>query len=101
KVIALPYATYLPAHGGPIADGPGYARALLAHRRRRNEQIVAAVAAGAQSIDGLMAILYPQLGRPLVPAARMVLDAHVEYLEQTGAIRVARVGESTRLSPAG
>ena len=47
KVIALPYARYLPAHGGPIADGPAYARALLAHRELRNRQIVDAVNAGA------------------------------------------------------
>jgi glyoxylase-like metal-dependent hydrolase (beta-lactamase superfamily II) len=43
KVIALPYAQYIPAHGGPITDGPTYARALLAHRELRNRQVVDAV----------------------------------------------------------
>jgi glyoxylase-like metal-dependent hydrolase (beta-lactamase superfamily II) len=32
KVIALPYAHYLPAHGGPVANGPAYARAARPSR---------------------------------------------------------------------
>ena len=86
KLIALPWRRYLPAHGGPIDDGPGYARALLAHRLRRNQQIVAAVNGDARRIGDLMRIIYPGLAPTLLPAARMVLEAHVEYLEAEGAI---------------
>ena len=90
KLIALPWRRYLPAHGGPIDDGPGYARALLAHRLRRNQQIVAAVNGDARRIGDLMRIIYPGLAPTLLPAARMVLEAHVEYLEAEGAIVVRR-----------
>ena len=90
KVIALAYRRYLPGHGGPIENGPEYARALLAHRERRNSQIAAAINGGARRLGDLLQIIYPRLALTLIPAARMVLEAHVEYLEQTGKIAVRR-----------
>lgn len=90
KLIALPYRQYLPAHGGQIADGPGYTRALLVHREMRNAQIVAAVKGGTRRISDLLKTIYPNLSLPLVPAARMVLRAHIEYLEAAGIILVRR-----------
>jgi glyoxylase-like metal-dependent hydrolase (beta-lactamase superfamily II) len=101
KVMALPYRRYLPAHGGPIEDGPGYAAALLAHREMRNAQVVEAVRGGASSIGALLREIYPELALPLIPAARMVLKAHVEYLEGTGAVRVHRSLLGLRLTPPG
>ncbi len=86
KVLALAYTRYLPAHGGPIEDGPAYARALLEHRQMRNEQVVAAVEAGATSIGALRRRIYPSLALPLRGAARMTLKAHVEYLAGRGLI---------------
>lgn len=90
RVIALPYRRYLPAHGGPIEDGPAHARALLAHREARNEQVIAAVEAGARRLRDLLGVIYPGLKLQLVPAALMTLKAHVEYLADTGQIRVTR-----------
>jgi glyoxylase-like metal-dependent hydrolase (beta-lactamase superfamily II) len=90
KVIALPYREYIPSHGGPIADGPAYARALLAHRELRNQQIVDAVDGGARTIEELRGRIYPTLAAALRRAAAMTLLAHVEYLEGLGAIAVER-----------
>ncbi|MEO6396067.1 MAG: MBL fold metallo-hydrolase [Devosia sp.] len=90
KVIAAPYAHYLPAHGGPIENGPAYARALLAHRRLRNSQIVDAVNNGARTIGALLAIIYPSLSPVLQLAARLTLQAHVEYLAERGEISAER-----------
>jgi glyoxylase-like metal-dependent hydrolase (beta-lactamase superfamily II) len=98
KVIDLPYAMYLPAHGGPIADGRRYARALLAHRELRNRQIIEGVSAGASRIGDLLARIYPTLSPALRTAAGMTLKAHVEYLEAEGAIRVRRGLLGMRLS---
>jgi len=86
KVIGLAYQHYLPAHGGPIPDGPAYAAALLAHREMRNAQVVAAVEAGARSLAELQKRIYPRLAVSLQPAARMTLKAHVEYLADRGRI---------------
>jgi len=85
-VIGLAYQHYLPAHGGAIADGPAYARALLAHREMRNAQVVEAVEAGATSLAQLQRRIYPTLALALRGAARMTLKAHVEYLAARGRI---------------
>ncbi len=100
KVLALPYTHYLPAHGGPIADGPAYARALLAHRRFRNRQIADAVAAGATKISDLLDRIYPALSARLRFAAALTLRAHVEYLSERDLIRAHRTLFGLRLSPA-
>jgi glyoxylase-like metal-dependent hydrolase (beta-lactamase superfamily II) len=86
KVLGLPYMSYLPAHGGAIADGPAYAHALLAHRQERNRQVVAEVQSGAKGLGELLSAIYPDLNPLLRGAARMTLKAHVEYLADRGLI---------------
>ncbi|MEO8759200.1 MAG: MBL fold metallo-hydrolase [Devosia sp.] len=99
KIIALPYAHYLPAHGGPIEDGLGYARALLTHRELRNRQIADAVKGGATTISALLGKIYPTLSAKLRFAAALTLQAQVEYLDAQGIIRMRRGLFGTRLSP--
>lgn len=86
KTTEAPFGHYLPAHGGEIADGPRHARALLAHRQARNEQIVECLGKGVQDRKGLLAAIYPQLSGRLRRAALMTLDAHIEYLSDRGQI---------------
>jgi glyoxylase-like metal-dependent hydrolase (beta-lactamase superfamily II) len=100
KVLALPYKHYVPAHGGPIPDGPIYARSLLSHRKLRNKQIIDAVAKGATRVDQLLDRIYPQLNGTLRVAAGMTLRAHIEYLSERHSIRVRRTLFGLRLSPA-
>lgn len=99
KVIGLGYAHYVPAHGGVIAEGPDYARALLAHRQERNRQVVAAVNGGARKIKELLVPIYPQLALPLHGAALMTLKAHVEYLVDRGLIGATYGPFGTTLFP--
>ena len=98
KLIALPYAHYIPAHGGPIADGPAYARALLAHRQLRNRQIEEAVKGGATRIGELLDRIYPTLKGKLRIAAGFTLRAHIEYLSARGTIRARRTPFGWRLA---
>jgi len=100
KVIALPKIRYVPAHGGPIEDGPAFARALLSHRELRNRQVVDGVNAGARTIDDLLAKIYPLLAANLRFAAALTLQAHVEYLADNGEIEMHRGPFGVRLSPA-
>lgn len=100
KVLALPYAHYIPAHGGPVEMGQAYARALLAHRQLRNSQIVGAVAKGATRIPELLLRIYPTLAINLRFAAALTLKAHIEYLADRGMIRMRRTPFGLRLSPA-
>lgn len=90
RVIALPQQLYVPAHGGVIADGPGHARALLAHRRMRNDQVLEAVRSGARSISAIVGAIYPSQPLPVRLAAGMTINAHVEYLEGLGQLSVVR-----------
>jgi glyoxylase-like metal-dependent hydrolase (beta-lactamase superfamily II) len=99
KLIALPYTNYAPAHGGPIADGPAYARALLAHRQLRNRQVEDAVRQGATRIGQLLDRIYPTLSGRLRIAAGFTLRAHIEYLRGRGTIRARRTPFGWRLSP--
>jgi glyoxylase-like metal-dependent hydrolase (beta-lactamase superfamily II) len=89
RLIAAPYVIYHPGHGGPIGDGPEFARALLAHRELRNQQILEEARRRPCSIGDLLAAVYPTLPPALGLAARMTLEAHIEYLVATGAL-VAR-----------
>jgi len=98
KVIALPCQVYVPAHGGPIADGPAYAMALRAHRQMRNEQVIAAVQAGAHSVAAITKAIYPAQPLPVRLAARMTVTAHVEYLEGLGQLSVSRGLMGTRIT---
>lgn len=100
KVMALPYTRYIPAHGGPIADSPAYARALYAHRQLRNRQVADAVGAGAHKVSELLDRIYPTLAANLRFAAAMTLTAHIEYLADSGTIRMRRTPFGLRLSPA-
>ena len=100
KVIALPCRQYVPAHGGPIADGPAYATALRAHRQMRNEQVIEAVGKGARSVGAIVAAIYPTQPLPVRVAARMTVMAHVEHLEKLGQIRVSRGLFGTRVATA-
>ncbi|MBO9589208.1 MBL fold metallo-hydrolase [Devosia sp.] len=90
KAIALPYRHYHPAHGGPIADGPAHAAALKAHRQMRNDQLLAAVENGAKTLGAVVKTIYPTQPTKIRMAARMTMQAHVEYLEERGALKVSR-----------
>jgi glyoxylase-like metal-dependent hydrolase (beta-lactamase superfamily II) len=97
RVIAAPCSTYLPAHGGPIPDGRSYAEALKEHRELRNRQIVAAVEAGADDIETLVAAIYPDRTEAIRRAAAMTVEAHVEHLAERGSIVAERTKSGLRL----
>ena len=74
---------------------------MLQHRELRNEEVVRAVGNGARTIGDLQRAVYPKLAMPLIPAARMTLTAHVEYLAERGLIRLRRGLLGPVLAPAG
>jgi len=99
KVVALPYPRYVPAHGGPIDNGPDFATALKAHREMRNQQVVAAVRDGARNVTAIVNAIYPNQSLPVRLAAGMTIAAHVEYLEGLGQLGVTRRLWGTRITP--
>lgn len=99
KIIALPYQSYVPAHGGPVEDGRAFARSLKAHRGMRNGQIVDVVQRGARTIPAIVAAIYPRQPWPVRRAAGMTIAAHVEYLASKGLLAVSRNVLGLRIEP--
>jgi glyoxylase-like metal-dependent hydrolase (beta-lactamase superfamily II) len=86
KLMRWPELLYRPTHGPEILDGPFYTSKLLAHRRRRAKEVLAAVDSGLADEDTLLAKLYAQIDPALIRPARATLRAHLRALEQEGAI---------------
>lgn len=90
RLIGGRFDAYLPGHGGAIPGGRAHARALRAHRELRNRQILALLEDGPRSLPQLVGGIYRGLPRSLRVAARMTLEAHLDYLEGRGDIAVRR-----------
>ena len=86
KVRALAPAVIYPTHGPPI-DQPGpFIDALIAHRRAREQQVLAQLAKGPQTIAEMVPEVYATTERTLWPAAAHSMLAHLFHLVQQGAV---------------
>lgn len=79
-----------PGHGALIDDPAARLAEYLAHRRRREEEIVAGLDAGLTTIDDLVRTIYADVDPALHPAAAATVHAHLLKLAAEG-----------RVSPAG
>lgn len=95
KLSAMAWSHYLPAHGGPIADGPIHAKHLKAHRLRRNRQILDLLAAQGRALTDLLGAIYPELPATHHKAALMTLEAHLAYLQDQQLVDVHREPNET------
>jgi glyoxylase-like metal-dependent hydrolase (beta-lactamase superfamily II) len=74
----------LPAHG-PAIDRPfDVLSAYLAHRRMREDQVVAALAAGRATVQAIAESIYDDLDPALLPAAHENVRAHLAKLKDEG-----------------
>jgi glyoxylase-like metal-dependent hydrolase (beta-lactamase superfamily II) len=92
RVLALAPSRLLPAHGPIIEDPTSVLRGYILHRRRREEQIVAALAQADRTPDSLVPIVYPGLKDHLAEVVRETILAHLLKLEREG--RAARRGDA-------
>jgi len=72
----------LPGHGPVRHDCAEAARAYLAHRRERLAQVEAAVAAGADSPEAVVDVVYPDIEPGVRFAAEWSARAQLEYLRR-------------------
>jgi glyoxylase-like metal-dependent hydrolase (beta-lactamase superfamily II) len=75
-----------PAHGPTRDDAIALIDEYLAHRRAREEQILAALGAGARSVGELRQRIYPDLDPRLTGAAEIQLTAHLIKLNEEGRV---------------
>lgn len=87
RVLDLGPSRLLPAHGDPIDDPASLIRKYIDHRRQRERQVLAALEAGVESVDGIVARIYVGLAEPLVRMARESVLAHLVKLQDEGLAR--------------
>ncbi len=80
-------ALYWPTHGPSVLDPKALVKAFIAHRREREEQIIACIEQGQHQITAMVPMMYTDLPEFMYgAAARSVLSA-VVYLVQRGELR--------------
>jgi glyoxylase-like metal-dependent hydrolase (beta-lactamase superfamily II) len=77
----------LPAHGPEISDVAALVDEYVAHRRRRDEQILSALRGGNTTPAAIVGVVYPGLAAELRAAAGESVLAHLLKLEDEGAVR--------------
>jgi glyoxylase-like metal-dependent hydrolase (beta-lactamase superfamily II) len=75
---------FYPTHGSPVASPKQWLDQLIAHRYKREGQILAALEQGPQTVSELVEKLYPILDPSLRPAAAQQVVAHLAHLEAKG-----------------
>lgn len=83
KLLPRVEARYFPTHGAPIAEPVPYVRALAGHRREREDQIAACLAAGVGRIPDMVARMYADIDAKLHPAAARSVLSHLLHMVAT------------------
>ncbi|WP_434712314.1 MBL fold metallo-hydrolase [Rhizobium sp. YTUHZ045] len=76
----------LPGHGGPVNEPKTFLPALKAHRLRREQAVLARVAAGDREIAEMVKTIYRDTDPKLHGAAALSVLAHIEHLMERGEI---------------
>lgn len=87
RVRELRPARVLPAHGPEIDDVTALIDRYVAHRRRRDDEILSALRAGRTTQAAIVRMVYPELATELRGAAGESVLAHLVKLEGEGAVR--------------
>ena len=86
RLIARDDRLLLPGHGGPVTEPAGFLRALKAHRLKREQAVLARVAAGDGRITEMVKVIYRDTDPKLHGAAALSVLAHIEDLMERGEI---------------
>ena len=73
-----------PGHGPPVPDVEAKLDQYIAHRLDRERRLIAALAAGARSVQELLDDVWDDAPAVLRPAAAVTLAAHLDKLEDEG-----------------
>jgi glyoxylase-like metal-dependent hydrolase (beta-lactamase superfamily II) len=84
RLAALPAVRFLPGHGPVVDDPPAKVAEYLAHRRAREEQVVAALRDGDRTAAEVVRRVYADVDPSLHPAAERSVRAHLDKLVGEG-----------------
>jgi glyoxylase-like metal-dependent hydrolase (beta-lactamase superfamily II) len=99
RLTAYENVLLLPGHGPALADCAAVARAYLAHRRERLDQVRAAVAAGADTPEAVVDAVYTDIDPAVRFAAEASTRAQLEYLSQPAAENRSRTSVRRESQP--
>jgi glyoxylase-like metal-dependent hydrolase (beta-lactamase superfamily II) len=88
KLLKRNEVIYYPAHGPESRKPLGLVRAILAHRKMREEAIFNRVKAGDQTIGEIVANIYADIDPRLHGAAGLSALAHLEHLAEKGRLEM-------------
>jgi glyoxylase-like metal-dependent hydrolase (beta-lactamase superfamily II) len=96
RMLALAPRRIYPAHGPAIEDGGGKIREYIAHRRSREEQILAELRPAPRAVPDIVRSVYASYPVSLHAAAAQSTSQHLTKLEREG--RAVRSGGSDALT---
>jgi hydroxyacylglutathione hydrolase len=99
RLLDLDVARIYPGHGPVLEPARPVIEGYIAHRLEREAQILAALAAGAETVPEIVARVYHDVAPALHAPARLSVQSHLVTLEREG--RVERLGgDDPRYRPA-
>tara|TARA_B100000674_G_scaffold461132_1_gene439804 strand:+ start:58 stop:954 length:897 start_codon:yes stop_codon:yes gene_type:complete len=87
KLLLLDYSKYFPTHGSPITEPQKYVRALIAHRKMREKQILEELKTKKLFVKEMVPKFYSSTKRQLWKAAEKSVLATLIGLEEKGYVR--------------
>jgi glyoxylase-like metal-dependent hydrolase (beta-lactamase superfamily II) len=101
KMQGLEAALLCPGHGPTVKEPNRKIQELIDHRRERDEQILALVAEGRDTVKRIVRAVYPELDRHLLGMATGQILSHLHKLEREGKVRMQKQGEETQVELSG
>lgn len=97
RLLRRPEEVYYPTHGAPIDRPHAFVRAVRAHRRIRDGQILDQLAKGKSKVKDIVAALYADIDPRLHGAAALNVAAHLIRLVETGAaVNAGEIGSDAQ-----
>ena len=84
RLLTRPMSTLYPAHGPAHRDGHALLRQFIAHRRGREQKVIAALSRAPQSLEALLPTAYGDVAPAVYGAALRSLLAGLEKLAEDG-----------------
>lgn len=84
RLSGLDATIYYPAHGAPVTQPAARLQWLIGHRLAREAQILGVLQQGTANVDQITQIIYHDLPKGLIGAARRNVFAHLVDLHQRG-----------------
>ena len=87
---------FYPTHGAPVTNPQEFLAALHQHRVGREEQALACIERGVDTIADMVPVIYSELDPAMYPAAAMSLFATIECLALQGRLTAESITSTAR-----